>query len=188
MLTPMDSVSSLLSWPNKVAGAVAAYYGTLIFYRLFLHPLARFPGPKLAAISRWYEGYYTSSMADNTHQKLHVCTENMARLCASARTSYTSVTQHSSTSSIAWTDAGTSMPGCMMPLAPSASTVFGSDHDAHKARRHAISPFFSKTKVVARPDLIRRNVDKLAARIWSLAGVGTTFNLGAAISAFNYLS
>ena len=34
------------------------YLAALCIYRLFLHPLAKYPGPKLAALSNWYEFYY----------------------------------------------------------------------------------------------------------------------------------
>lgn len=56
------------------------------------------------------------------------------------------------------------------------------DHDAHKARRHALARFFSKANIASRQPVLRRNLDKLCRRISGLTGC--TFNLGAAISAF----
>lgn len=47
-----------VAWYGWLFALWALYTTWLVIERLFWSPLAQFPGPRLAALSNWYEFYY----------------------------------------------------------------------------------------------------------------------------------
>ncbi|KAI1170436.1 trichodiene oxygenase [Nemania sp. FL0916] len=179
----MEAISELLTWP-RLCLTIAVYYATLVFYRLFLHPLARFPGPKLAGISRWYEGYYdvvqhgqyTFKIAD-----LHKKYGPIVRISPHEL----HINDHAFIDQLYRQDGIWDKYGWAVDaFATQGAGLLTPQHDLHRARRQPLNPFFSKAKVHSRQEMLERYLDKLCARISAFANTGQTFNLGAAITAF----
>ena len=60
MLGIFDTTSALSK--SGVCGLIITsflvWYASRLVYNVYFHPLSKFPGPRLAGASRWYEAYF----------------------------------------------------------------------------------------------------------------------------------
>ncbi|KAK4172409.1 putative cytochrome P450 E-class, group I [Triangularia setosa] len=179
----MEVFSSLLSW-QSIAVTVVLYFLTLAFYRLYLHPLAKFPGPKLAAITRYYEAYYdiikngqyTFRIAEMHKIYGPIVRISPYELHINDPSYFEKLYRHEGRwNKYDWAVEAHNAPG---------GIIFTPDHDQHRARRLPLNAYFSKASVLRRQGLIDRKVEKFCGRIAEFAATGKPIDLGAAISAF----
>ncbi|XXG98776.1 hypothetical protein Hte_005106 [Hypoxylon texense] len=183
MLEMNPFVTSLL-WPYVLVSGVV-FVSTVVFYRLFLHPLANFPGPKLAAATRGFEAYYdvvrkgqyTFKIAELHKKYGPIVRISPFELHVSDPEFYEAIyTREGRWDKYAWTYDAFGAP---------LSTICAVDHNVHKHRRAAVNPFFSKFRVAINSDIVQRLVDKLCSRFDEFADDSNTarLSLSAAISA-----
>jgi len=56
---------------SLLALGLLSYVALGIVYRIFFHPLSKFPGPRLAAATSWHRGYhYTFGKGQNIQERL----------------------------------------------------------------------------------------------------------------------
>jgi len=180
----MAVLESVFSW-QPIIGAIVLYIAGLYIYRLTLHPLANFPGPKLAAISLWYEFYYDGIKRgqyifriQKMHEKygpivritpdeLHVNDPDfipeLYAVGGRKRDKYRRVMQL-----FGFTEAA-------------ISTV---EHDVHRIRRGAMSRMFSKDSVRRLEPIMQQNLEKLFSRMEEFKESGKPLSLLPVFSAF----
>jgi cytochrome P450 len=167
--------------------AALAYLALLALHRLYFHPLAKFPGPKLAALTGWYEVYFDLILDGQflfEIERLHAKHGPIIRINPHelhVKDSAFFGTIYAGAGGGRKTDKDASW--AMMAGAPrSAFSTPG--HELHKMRRGALNPFFSKRMVGKLEPRISSKVEKLCARFRGLAGTGTVIPLHVAASAF----
>lgn len=152
----MVLVAELKPLPILVASAALffAYILCLAIYRLYFSPIAGFPGPKIAALTRWYETYYDVFApgggmymweVEKMHQKYGpVVRINPDELHFSDFEFYNTIYASAPAKRDRY---------AYHAKAPDAhySTGFTIDHETHKKRREAMAPFFSKRNVQVNP-------------------------------------
>ncbi|TGJ88430.1 hypothetical protein E0Z10_g343 [Xylaria hypoxylon] len=141
------------------------YFIGLVIYRLYFHPLSKFPGPKLAAVTSWYEAYHDLKGSGG---------QFMYRLNKLHKTYVRLSPDEIHISDTTWVDTllVSSAQGTRdkyVPAANQAGTpqgVFGtSAHNTHRRRRAALSPLFSRSCAAGAEGLIYDKFDLLLRQI-----------------------
>ncbi|KAK3897323.1 trichodiene oxygenase [Staphylotrichum tortipilum] len=180
---PRIEVLRSLSWQH-VAVAFAVYFTCVAFYRLYLHPLAKFPGPKLAALTRLYEAYY-DVILDGQYtfkiEKLHKKYGPVVRISPyELHVGDPAFFEKLYTREGRWDKYAWAQDAFGFPL----TAVHTWAHDVHKRRRTAMNAYFSKANVSRRQDVIKSLVEKLCGRFDEAAETQEAINLTHALSAF----
>ncbi|KAF5875950.1 putative cytochrome p450 protein [Botrytis fragariae] len=166
---------NLLSKESAIVaiGLWVTYLVCGIIYRLYFSPLASIPGPKLAAMTTWYEAYYDIWLGGQyvwKIEKLHkkygpVIRINPHEIHVSdpdfIDDIYTGTSRK--TDKYRFTGRRTQTAMSMVATIP---------HDIHKRRRGAMSSYFSKSGVRLLEPIIQRSLEKLLARMENASKTG----------------
>ncbi|KAI0487793.1 cytochrome P450 family protein [Xylaria cf. heliscus] len=165
-------------------GLWTAFFAAKFVYRIYFHPLAKFPGPKLAAATFLYEGYYDAiKRGKYVHQieELHRQYGPIIRINPQELHVYDPTFFDTVYSGTGKWDRPKHMTETMDP---GFSTFATWDHHHHRLRRGALNRFFSKQKVNALQQTIQNLANRLCDKIESYSNTGTPIDFESALSCF----
>ncbi|KAM0802677.1 oxoglutarate/iron-dependent oxygenase [Usnea florida] len=182
----MSALDLVLKWPVTTVVVSFVLYGVLLCaYRLTLHPLAQFPGPRLAAVTFFYEFYHDYFRGG---QYLFHIRDMHAKYGHIVRISPDELHINDPSFLPELMPAG----GRRRDKYPRMIQVFGfsqaagatADHDLHRTRRAAMSKMFTKDSVRKLEPIMRKEMDQLLGRLKEFQEDGREINLLPMFGAF----
>ncbi|KAL4916020.1 cytochrome P450 [Aspergillus aurantiobrunneus] len=175
--TPRDQLFLILGAASVVLFFV--YSVCLATYRLFFSPLSKFPGPKLAAITSWYEFYYDVILPAKyifEIERMHkiygpIVRINPHELSINDGDFYNKLYV---TGNVRKTEAYSHF-FCGLGLDDSHLLTQG--HDLHRRRRKPLEPFFSRKGISNLQPLLADLSRQMMERLQALKGSGSIIQL-----------
>ncbi|KAJ3774251.1 cytochrome P450 [Lentinula raphanica] len=143
------------------------YVGVVALYRLYFHPLCKYPGPVIAALTDWYELYHNIIQGGallteidklhKLHGTFHSCSSNELTLHFTDRNAYHDIYSNGT--------AFVKEPGFylgFMAHAPSG-LVSACDPEEAKLQKSLLGPMFSRRAVLALESTVQKKVDQLVS-------------------------
>ncbi|GFF34528.1 trichodiene oxygenase [Aspergillus udagawae] len=181
----MELLRLLLSHPVASAVALGAVYLLwVVLDRLYLSPIARFPGPKLAALTHLYEFYWdTLCCGQFTFQigRLHEKYGPIVRISPTELhvndPDYYEVlySRDSPRNKYEYYQKTLNAPLALL------NTI---DHHLHRRLRAQLNPFFSNARIRKQEPAIKSLVDKLCRRLEELKNTGQPLNIEHALTCY----
>ena len=166
--------------------ASITYLILLYAYRLFLHPLASFPGPPLAAMTHWYEFYYDFFSPGG--QYIFVIREMHVKYGPVVRISPHELHVNELSFLPELMPAGgrrrDKYARLMRMFGVSRAAANTLNHDLHRVRRGAMSKIFSKESIRRLEPIITEMIQKLYGRLEEFQQTGEPINLSPMFGAF----
>jgi hypothetical protein len=175
----------LLSLSLLALPLIVIYSAALVIYRLYFSPIAHIPGPKLAAVSFWYQFYYDAILQGRYLFKIKQLHEKYGPIIR--MNPYEVHVIDPSFMEIMCPGAGHKRDKWAFNtqvLRTSGASLNTDPHDLHRIRRSALNPFFSKGSIRNLQPLINAKVDQILERFADLQKSGDILVVNHACAAF----
>ncbi|TGO82834.1 hypothetical protein BPOR_0748g00020 [Botrytis porri] len=170
-----------------IIAVLLSYFVYGIIWRLYFSPIAKFPGPKLAAISILYEIYHEIVLGGNYTFKIKELHERYGPIIRiNPWELHINDPDYYDELYVAGGKRRDKYPYYTKQFGNSESMIGTVSHNHHRLRRGAMNRYFSKASVFRLEPMIQKYVDSLVRRLCSYKDTKKPVNLSWAFSCFTF--
>lgn len=177
-----------------LAAVLPLWLGGVVTYNIYFHPLAKVPGPKLAAVTSLYKTYFNATDGSKFYLQIEKLHQQYGQLTLTPILEALLLTSSGPVVRISPNEIHLSDPdnydriyyhGSKYSKDPIFYGAFGygtaafptPSNEVHRVRRAALNPLFSRKRVLELEDVVHAKVEKVDLRIRQSATSNTPVDL-----------